>query len=199
MRDRRIAGKAALASVTGSHVCPWWLCFTFDNVFRRLVQNPYRILVPFVYDGNTALDVGAGMGYFAIPMAKMVGVNGLVIAVDIQEKMLSALKRRAERSDLRERIIFQLCSRDTLGIDAKVDFILAFWMVHEVPNKQRLFLELITVLKEKGSFLLVEPTIHVTKAAFEETARSAERAGFIPRDNPRIFMSRSALIEKAES
>ena len=139
------------------------------------------------------------MGYFAIPMAKMVGASGRVIAADIQEKMLSALKRRAARSDLQERIIFQLCSRDTLGIDTKVDFILAFWIVHEVPDKQRLFLELITLLKDKGSFLLIEPKIHVTKAAFEETVRSAEHVGFIRHDNPRISMSRSALFVKAES
>jgi len=181
------------------HVCPWWLCFTFDNLFRRFVQNPHQILSPYIREGNTVLDVGAGMGYFSIPMAKMVGVTGRVIAADIQEKMLSALKRRAERSGLQQRITLQPCSKDTLGIKTKIDFILTFWMVHEVPNKKRFLVELLSLLKDDGAFLMVEPKIHVTKSAFEETVRLAEQTGFIPGGSPRVFLSRCVLFAKAEN
>jgi 2-polyprenyl-3-methyl-5-hydroxy-6-metoxy-1,4-benzoquinol methylase len=62
-----------LTTPTAHRVCPPWCCFTFDNVFRRLLQNPNRILKPYVKPGWTVLDVGPGMGYFTIPLAKWSG------------------------------------------------------------------------------------------------------------------------------
>ena len=178
-------------------VCPWWICFTFDNVLRKLFHDPDQILRPYINEGSVVLDIGPGMGYFTIPMAKMVGENGRVIAVDIQEKMLSAIKKRAKRSGLQQRITLHLCSSNSLGITNKVDFILAFWMMHEVPDQQRFLAELLTLLKDYGAFLLVEPKIHTTKADFEETVFLAAQAGFTLYENPEIFLSRCALFKKA--
>jgi len=129
-------------------------------------------------------------------MAKMVGENGRVIAVDIQERMLSAIERRAKRSDLHRRITLQWCSEDSLGIHEKVDFILAFWMLHEVPDQERFLTELLSLLNDKGYFLLVEPKIHTTRAAFEASVRLAVRTGFTQCECPDIFLGRSVLFEK---
>ena len=76
----------------GEHVCPWWACYFFDNPVRKLFQDPYEILSPYVKQGFTVIDIGPGMGYFTIPLLKLVGKDGKVIAVDIQEKMLAAIK-----------------------------------------------------------------------------------------------------------
>ena len=54
-------------------VCPCWMCYTFDNPLRRLVHDPRKIVGPYLREGMTALDVGCGIGYFAIGMAKIVG------------------------------------------------------------------------------------------------------------------------------
>ena len=51
-----------LVFVRDKHVCPWWCCFTFDNIFRKLIHNPYKILSPYIKEGDTILDVGSGMG-----------------------------------------------------------------------------------------------------------------------------------------
>ncbi|PKL15702.1 MAG: hypothetical protein CVV49_20105 [Spirochaetae bacterium HGW-Spirochaetae-5] len=37
------------------HTCPWWLCFTFDNPIRGLLQNPYKILSNYVKPGDAIL------------------------------------------------------------------------------------------------------------------------------------------------
>ena len=58
--------------------CPWWLCFTFDNFLRRRFQNPAKIMSSYVREGWTVLDVGPGMGYFTISLAKLVGPSGKV-------------------------------------------------------------------------------------------------------------------------
>jgi Methylase involved in ubiquinone/menaquinone biosynthesis len=176
------------------HVCPRWLCFTFDNVFRKLLHDPYKILQPYIKEGDTVLDVGPGIGYFTIPLAEMVGDRGRVIAADIQQKMLSAIKKRAKQQDVEGRIILQLSSSDSLGVDIKVDFILAFWMVHEVPDKPLFLTQLCSLLKDDGRFLLVEPKFHVTKRKFTASVRLALKAGFALDDSPQISLSKSALF-----
>jgi ubiquinone/menaquinone biosynthesis C-methylase UbiE len=182
--------------VRDKHVCPWWLCFTFDNIFRKLIQNPCKILEPYIKEGDMVLDAGPGMGYFTIPLAQLAGEKGHVIAADIQEKMLRALKKRAELAGVDKRIILHLSRPDSLGIKEKVNFILAFWMVHEVPDKERFLKELFSVLEDNGTFLLAEPSIHVTRANFEETVNLALQVGFTLRESPRIFTSRSVLLVK---
>jgi len=180
--------------VRNNHVCPWWLCFTFDNLLRRLVQNPEKIIESYVHSGDTVLDVGPGMGYFSIPLAKMVGERGRVFAADVQEEMLNALQKRAKRAGVEKRITLHLCKKDSLGLDTKFDFALAFWMIHEVPEQESFFKEIRSLLKPNGNLLISEPTIHVTKAMYEETVKKAIRAGFTLIGSPNIFLSRSALL-----
>ena len=183
----------------GRHVCPRSLCFTFDNVFRRLIHNPDKILQSYIKEGDTVLDVGPGMGYFTIPMARMAGEGARVIAVDIQGKMLLALKKRAQQAGVEKRVIGHLSSKDSLGIKEQVNFILAFWMVHEVPDRKRFLNELFSVLKDNGTFLLVEPPFHVTKSNFAKTVNLAVQAGFTPVENPHISLSMSVLLVKTKN
>ena len=120
--------------------CPWWFLFTFDNPLRKFYQDPEKILAPHLKSGEIVLDLGCGMGYFSIPMARLVGETGKVIAVDLQAQMLAGLRRRAEMTGLSERVTTHQCDQDRIGITEIVDFALAFWMVHEVHDC-RSFLE----------------------------------------------------------
>lgn len=176
------------------HVCPWWLCFTFDNPLRKIIHDPVKILSPYVHQGGTAIDIGPGMGYFSIPMAEFVGSTGCVIAIDIQQKMLSALMERAKNKGVAEIIKTHLAGPDSIGFHEKADFILAFWMAHEVPNQQRFFSEIRDLMKPEGFFLLVEPVIHVSKKNFSQAIETAKEVGFAIKESPKIRMSRSALF-----
>ena len=117
-------------------VCPWWLCFTFDNPFRKLFHNPEIILAPYLRPGHRVIDIGSGMGYFTIPIAKLVGTSGHVTAIDIQTEILSVLISRSRKNRVSDRIKTHLASPESIGNHEKADFILAFWMVHEVPDKR---------------------------------------------------------------
>jgi len=176
------------------HVCPWWVCFTFDNFLRKLLHNSEEILRPYVVEGNTVLDIGPGMGYFSIPLARTVGETGKVIAADIQPEMLRVLQKRAKKAGVEKRIITHLCKADSLGLDIQFDFILAFWMVHEVPNPLALFEEIKSLLKPSGKFLFAEPVLHVNQAMYEKTIKTAELAGLVMKEKPKISLSRSALF-----
>ena len=184
-----------LDKLTGQKfVCPWWLCFTFDNPLRKLLHNPEAILGPYIKPGDNVIDVGAGMGYFSIPMARLVGPAGHVTAVDIQTKMLSALAERAQRQGVSERITTHLASPGSLDHHSRADFILAFWMVHEVPDQRGFLTEIYNRLKPDGLFLLVEPIVHVSKKSFLQTLTTAEDVGFFIKENPKIAISHSALL-----
>jgi ubiquinone/menaquinone biosynthesis C-methylase UbiE len=175
-------------------VCPWWLCFTFDNPLRKLLHNPEIILAPYLHQGHRAMDIGCGMGYFTIPIAKLVGHSGHITAIDIQTKMLSVLVSRARKNGVSERIKTYLANPESIGNHEKADFILAFWMVHEVPNQRTLLTEIRNLLKPEGLFLLAEPIIHVPKKLFLRTLQIADELGFVIRENPKIRLSHSAIL-----
>jgi ubiquinone/menaquinone biosynthesis C-methylase UbiE len=179
-------------------VCPWWCCYTFDNPLRKLLHNREAILSPYIRPGCTAIDVGAGMGYFSIPLARLVGPAGHVTAIDIQVKMLEALASRARKHGVSERIKPYLANSDSLGNHPKADFVIAFWMVHEVPNKGAFLTEIFGFLKPEGLFLLAEPIFHVSKKSFLRTMNIANEIGFTVKDMPKIRLSRSVLFTRNE-
>ncbi len=178
------------------HVCPWWLAYTFDHRLRRLLQNPEKILKPYVRRGMTAVDIGCGMGFFSIAMAKMVGENGTVFSADVQQKMLDVLGKRAENAHVMNNIILQKCDRNNIAISRKADFVLTFWMVHETPNLTALLEQIYTILNPAGQFLLAEPKIHTKKEQFDEIVAMCKQLGFLERDRPKVFMSRAVVFIK---
>ncbi len=177
-------------------VCPWWLAYTFDNPLRRLVHNPGRILAGLVEEDQTVADVGCGMGYWSLAMARMVGPTGRVIAIDLQEKMLATVRRRARRRGLESRIELRLVGADTLGLDEMVDFALAFWMVHEAPDQDHLFRELRAALKPEARLLVVEPRWHVDEESFERTVTAARSADLEPYGPVAVRISRTMLFRR---
>jgi ubiquinone/menaquinone biosynthesis C-methylase UbiE len=177
-------------------VCPWWLCYSFDNPLRRLIHDPERILNPHLKTGMTAVDIGCGMGYFTLGMAKLVGPGGKVIAVDLQEQMLANLGKRACKAGLADRIILHRCRPDHLGVEEPADFVLAFWMVHEVRDKPRFFDQISAFLKPGGRLLLVEPKFHVTRKSFGRTVEACRAAGFRLLGEPAVALSRAVRMEK---
>ena len=78
-------------------VCPWWLGYFLVSPLRRLVEDPEKIVGPYVSEGMTVLEPGPGMGFFTLEMARRVGSSGRIIAVDLQPRMIASLKRRAAR------------------------------------------------------------------------------------------------------
>lgn len=181
------------------HVCPWWIGYLLASPIRKFAQNPTRILEPYVREGMNVLDIGPGMGFFTLPMARLTGEKGRVIAIDIQERMLSSLCRRAKRAGLADRIETRVCTDNSLCIDdltGKVDFALAFAVLHELPDMKRTLAEVNRALKPGGLLLIAEPIGHVRKTAFAETMNIVTLVGFECAATPQIRRSHAALVKK---
>jgi ubiquinone/menaquinone biosynthesis C-methylase UbiE len=182
--------------VLQEHVCPAEHAGWLTNPARRLFNNPRRILGGLVGEGDVAIDFGCGPGFFTLPLAEMVGTTGSVIAVDVQQEMLDRLRARAEKAGLLERIRIHLSSSDRSESLAPADFALAFWMLHEVPDKPAFLRQVRDSLKDGGRFLLVEPKGHVSKAGFADAVDLVLRTGFAATDRPRVGFSRAALFSR---
>lgn len=184
---------------TGNHVCPWWAGYLLNLPIRKLIENPKKLLGPLVQPGMTVADVGCAMGFFSLPLARMVGPHGRVICVDLQETMLQALQRNANRAGLLERIEIRKSSKTSLDLDqmrGQIDLICALFVVHEMPSPDAFFRQAYELLKPTGKMLIMEPKWHVSVATFDQFCQLARHTGFktIPYHLPR--KKHAVLLEK---
>jgi len=185
--------------MSGQSVCPWWLGYFLASSLRRRVQDPDKILKPYVKAGMTVVDVGSAMGFFTLPLAQLVGDQGLVIAIDLQEKMIRSLQRRAQKAGLAGRIETRICSSNSLLIDnlaGGIDFALAFAVLHEMPNSATAILSITQSLKGGGLLLMAEPTGHVSAEGFRQTSEVALQQGLEVVARPVIWHSHALVLRK---
>ena len=180
-------------------VCPWWLGYWLISPLRRYGQNPLDILAPYVREGMTVLEPGPGMGFFTLELARMVGASGRVVAVDVQRKMIDKLKQRLAKAGLDSRLDARIAAAESMGLAdlrGKVDFVLAFAVVHEFPDAGRFFAEVAAASKSGACVLVAEPKGHVKAAAFEAELEAAAKTGLVVVERPEIRRSITALLKK---
>lgn len=197
--------KPAVAStspaVSSCHVCPWWLGPILASPLRRIVESPERLLRPFVTQGMKVLEPGCGMGFFTIPLGRLVGPGGKVVAIDLQPRMIDGLRRRARRAGIANRIHALVCSPGDAGLSAfadSADLAVVIHMLHEVPDQAALLRQLHAALRPGGLLLIVEPKGHVTQAGFEATRATARHAGFRDTGRATNWRGLSVVLEKPD-
>lgn len=177
-------------------VCPVEKAGGLDNKMRKWLQNPGKILKPYIKPGMTAIDLGCGPGFFTIEMARLAEKTGKVIAVDLQEGMLEIVRRKIAGTEFEQRIELHKCEADRIGLDVQADFVLAFYMVHEVPDKENLFRELGAILKPDGILYIIEPNFHVSKKSFEAMLEKLDATGFEITEKRKSFFNRAVIVRK---
>lgn len=176
-----------------NHICSVEHAKILDSWWRSLLQNPERILKPYIKPGMTVLDTGCGPGFFTVQIAKLVGPAGRVIAADLQPEMLALTKAKFADPQLARRLQLHQCQAHSLDLQEQVDFILAFYMLHETPDPRAFLKELKNLLKPGGQILIVEPRIHVGKKLFEETLALTRQEGLSIKKQTTGLLSRSLL------
>ena len=182
-------------------ICPVWIGYMLLNPLRRILQNPAKILKPCLRKGMRVMDYGSAMGFFSIPMAREVGPEGRVVCVDIQEKMLEVLARRAARAGVGGIIESCLISGSAPSLERYrngIDFVLLFAVAHEVPDQEALFRELFQALKPGGKMLFSEPSGHLSRPEYDSSVALAEEQGFRRGEAVRIRGGFSLILEKPE-
>ena len=180
-------------------LCPVWMGYVLLNPIRRLIENPKKLFGGLVREGMLVVEAGCGMGYFTLTLAHMVGASGKVVALDIQEEMLSVLRKRALKRGVSDRIETRLATDDGLPVQdlfGEVDLVAAVHVVHEVMYPDRFLAELTRILKLGGVLLLAEPRGHVKVEEFEESVRTLLSFGLREEKRYKDLSSRISILKR---
>lgn len=182
-----------MSKTESKRVCPVENAGGLDNKFRRWLQDPRKILGKYIKPGMSVLDFGCGPGYFTIEMAKKLEGSGKVFAADLQKGMLDIVKEKISDKPIEDKVKLHQCSENVIGIEEKVDFILAFYVIHEIPDKEIFFDEVKNILNPDGRILIVEPKFHVNKREFLFMEQLLLKKELKILERPNIFFSRACL------
>jgi ubiquinone/menaquinone biosynthesis C-methylase UbiE len=171
-----------------------------DTRFRRFLYRPDRLAERYVKYGDRVLDFGCGPGFFTREFAQRVGEIGQVYAVDLQEEMLAILRLKLDHSELMARIRTHRCKPDSIGLPGELhgtfDTAFAIFVVHEVPDPEKLFREIALLLKQGGTLFYTEPPFVVSGREFREHLAEAMAAGFRLEGTSWYFVNRAAVLKK---
>ncbi|MEW5908050.1 MAG: methyltransferase domain-containing protein [Patescibacteria group bacterium] len=109
--------------------------------------------------GMVVADFGSGSGHYIIPVAKIVGIYGVVYAIDVQKDLLSAIKSNAELNNLNNvRIIWGDLEKEKGShlADQSVNVVIISNILFQVEDKEAIAKEAFRVLKDGGRAFIIE-------------------------------------------
>jgi precorrin-6B methylase 2 len=121
-----------------------------------------------VRSGATVADVGAGGGFFTSRLARAVGPEGRVFAVDVDDKALTRLRKRLEDEAIGNVVVVKATAQDPKLPERTLDAALIVNAYHEMTEHQQVLAALHAALKADGRLVIVEP--------ISDRRRSASRA-----------------------
>jgi len=171
---------------------------------REIEELPETALEKIgIRNGQTVADVGAGSGYFTVRLARRVGPEGKVYAVDVQPEMLAILRKRLASQNLSNVEPVLGSESDPKLPKGALDLILLVDVYHELSQPQKMLRRMKTALKEDGRLVLLEyrkedPHIPIRlehKMTVSEAQQELEAEGFrlekaledLPRQHILIF------------
>ena len=130
-----------------------------DDPARLKWLPPSEVIAALdIHCGMTVVDVGAGTGYFSIPIADWLGTSGIVHAVDLQPEMLELLKKKLYHGKK------NLCkiellegSADCVPLpDRSADLVLLANIWHELDSLDAVLKEIRRLLKSGGRLAILD-------------------------------------------
>lgn len=144
--------------------------------------------------GDIVADIGAGTGFFALPLAQAVGAQGRVIAVDLQREMLDLLRKKLTLPGAPENIVLVNGSAAATTLpDRSCDLVFIANVWHEVPDHAAALQEFRRLLKPGGSLAIVDwrpDAQHPPGPPLEHRIAAAEVAGTLQTHRWRILQNR---------
>jgi len=114
-------------------------------------QKPDQVLQALaVHAGQTVCDIGAGPGYFSLRLARLVGARGRVYAVDVEPRILEALRERVEKRGIENLTPVLALADNPLLPEATCDLILIVDTYHHFPDGPAYLRRLAQLLKPAG-------------------------------------------------
>ena len=130
------------------------IAFLESKQRERLLPPEVLIDEMPIKESHTLLDIGAGSGFFTIPMAKM--TKETVYALDFDSRMLNVISEKAIKEDLQNIKLIESTIEALSLEDESIDFIMASLILHEVESLSKVLSKLYEVTKIGGHLLCLE-------------------------------------------
>lgn len=173
--------------------CPAWLrwCVELDNPFTKTTQAAFIVGHLKLEPGMTVLDVGCGTGRLTIPIARSVGNQGVVLAMDIQAKMLALVKVKAETAGLNNIGFLHAGAGEGKLAGGRFDRALLVTVLGEIPEQEKALQEIFTALRPGGILSVTEIIFDPHFQSRRTVTRLAIAAGF---QEKKFYGNRIAFI-----
>lgn len=163
--------------------CPVWLSWFLDNRFADSYSGAETIIErASVSGGMRVLDAGCGPGRLTIPLARRVGPHGEVVALDVQEGMLTRVRDRAAQLGLTNvrtvRAALEQYSTTREPGDAGFDRAVLVTVLGEVPDREAALRGLYSALKPGGILSITELILDPDYVRRPTVGELAGRCGF---------------------
>ncbi len=146
-----VSGRT-IAPVMSANGADW-----LDRPERAAEEQPDQALDALkLAKGMMVADIGAGTGYMTLRMARRVGPEGKVYAVDVQPEMIRRLRANAQKAGLENIEPILGTDTDPKLPAGKIDLALMVDVYHELQQPQAMLRALRTALKDDGRLVLLE-------------------------------------------
>jgi len=147
-----------LSSRRTSLPCPPWLAWLveLDNPYAKNYNASSIIQGLDLKPGIRVLDAGCGPGRVTIPLARAIGTQGEVVAIDIQPRMLHRAREKAQAAGLTNIQFQELAIEGGKLGNAQYDRVLLVTVLGEIPDRESAFQEIHRALKPGGILSVTE-------------------------------------------
>jgi ubiquinone/menaquinone biosynthesis C-methylase UbiE len=162
--------------------------FHHDEAERRRWQDPEAILAEIgLCAGDEFVDVGCGDGFFALPAARMVGPEGHVYGVDVDEESLAELRGKADAEGIGNLTLVTGEAEKEVLCTACADFVFFGIDLHDFYDQAKVLQSAMRMIKPSGKLVDLDwkkqpldmgPPLEI-KFSIEHASRLIEDAGFI--------------------
>ncbi len=167
-------------SQTRAIPCPFWLRWLveIENPFTKNNRSSTIVRQLDIRPGMKVMDIGCGPGRVTIPLSEAVGNNGLVIAVDIQKKMLERAKKKAIAKDLHNIDFIQASMGEGELEQTQVERAVLVNVLGEIPKKKAALHEVFNSLQPGGILCVTEVMLDPQYQKREMVHELAHAVGF---------------------
>ncbi len=161
---------------------PAFIGYFLDSNYRRRIQPPTQIIERSgIKKGDRVLEIGCGSGAYTTFVAREVGEEGIVEALDIQPAMLAQLKKKLakpENSDIQNIRLHESSAYQLPFEEGSIDLVYMITVLPEIPDQAKVLAAVWRVLKDNGILAVTEFFPDPDYPLISTTSRKGEKAGF---------------------